>query len=63
MEYHLRNDNRSNLDNNRRDIFDEENLNVRQERIDEAFDRNDWMTPDEFGEYLRDELNRIYEKE
>lgn len=63
MEYHLKNDNRSNLDNNRIDIFDEENLNVGQERIVGAFDRNDWMTPDEFGDYLREELNRIYEKE
>lgn len=32
-----------------------------QERIKEAFDRNDWLIHDEFGNYLKAEIRHIYE--
>lgn len=31
-------------------------------KINEAENADDWMSPDEFGKYLKNEIKRIYDK-
>lgn len=41
-------------------VLDYESDRIGKQRIKEAFERNDWMYPDEFGKYLKSEIRKIW---
>ena len=43
-----------------REIFEAESERIGQERIEKAFKTAEWMSPDEFGDYIKGELKKIY---
>lgn len=36
--------------------------NLEKDPVEAAFDRDDWLTPNKFGNYLKDELMRLNEE-
>lgn len=51
------------LDEEYKNKLDQESEQIGKSRIEESFDKNDWMSPDEFGKHLKDEIKRIYNEE
>ena len=49
------------MDNDLEMIPQSEQDQYDQDFAEEAFNRNDWMSLDDFGNYLKDEIKRIYE--
>lgn len=49
------------LDEEYKIILDQESKQIGKSRIEESFARNDWMSPDEFGNYLKGEIKRVYD--
>lgn len=50
------------LDEDYKNALDSESEKVGRARIDEALSNNEWMTPEEFGNHLKNEIKRIYKK-
>lgn len=51
------------LDEEYKNKLDQESEQIGKSRIEESFAKNDWMSPDEFGNYLKEEIKRIYNEE
>ena len=45
-----------------RRLLDSESERIGRARIEKAFKTAEWMTPDQFKEYLMTELKKIYKK-
>ena len=45
-----------------RRLLDSESERIGRARIEKAFKTAEWMTPDQFKEYLMAELKKIYKK-